>query len=86
MWEWRNGGCSQQADKDLSGDPIWGEQEEGVGEGQFAWHSWGTVSAGTHTEEVSPWHPSPRLWNRAVQDAKKAGKEKRDPVMHNRSM
>lgn len=43
MWEWRNGGCSQQADKDLSGAPIWGQQEEGVGAGQFAWHSWGMV-------------------------------------------
>lgn len=42
--------------------------------------------AGAHTEEVSPWHPSPSLWNRAVQDAKKAVKEKRDAVMHKRSM
>lgn len=26
------------------------------------------------------------LWNRAVQDAKKGVKEKRDPVMHDRRM
>lgn len=63
-----------------------GRARGGVGAGQFAWHSWGTVSGGTHTEEVSPWHPSPSLRNRAAQDAKKAVKEKRDPVMHNRSM
>lgn len=53
MWEWRDRGRSQQADKDLSGAPIWGEQEVVVGTGQPAWQSGGTVSGGTHAEEVS---------------------------------
>lgn len=53
MWEWWDRGCSQQSDKNLSGAPIWAEQEEGVGAGQPAWQSRDTVSGGTHAEEVS---------------------------------
>ena len=53
MWEWRDRGYSQQADKDLSGAPIWGKQEEGIGARQPAWQSRGTVSGGTHAEEIS---------------------------------
>lgn len=87
MWEWRDRGCSQQADKDLSGALIWGEQEEGVAVGQLAWQSRGTVSGRTCTEELSLCQASfPSPWNRIVQDANKGVKEKRDPVMYNRSM
>lgn len=65
MWEWRNGGRSQRADKELSGAPVWAEQEEGWEQDSAP----GTAGHGQHGTH-SLWHPSPSLCNRPVQDAK----------------
>jgi len=87
MWEQQDGGCSQQADKDLSGVRSGANRRRGLEQDGLPGRG-GAQSAVGHAPRRSAHnkHLSPSPWNRAVQDARKGVKEKRDPVMHNRSM
>lgn len=71
MWEWRDRGCSQQADKDPSGAAIWsrrrGLEWDGLPGRAGAWSAVGHMPRRSAHDK----HLSHSPWNRAVQEAKK---------------